>query len=276
MKESRNPFRLRTSEHIDQDATFLRLFEPGILDVFSSGDLWSRVRLVRSAAGAGKTSLLRLFTPSCLLTLHSHRKQDDWSELYQRLRDLEAIDESGPRVLGVMLQCGRYYATLADLSGERVRRERLFLGLLNARITLAALRGAIALKKLDFPASLSRLRIEPASGTEAPPGLELPCRGDRAYEWARAPRGCRERRARRLSGTGVGGSPGARVSDGPVAPPTGGDHARRCPACRADRADDGRRVPADEGPAGAPCDLRRRSPESGRSLDRGTPRGPEK
>ena len=27
MKESRNPFRLRTSEHIEQDATFLRLFE---------------------------------------------------------------------------------------------------------------------------------------------------------------------------------------------------------------------------------------------------------
>ena len=113
MREPRNPFRLRSSEHIDQDATFLRLFEPGILDVLSTENLWTGVRLIRSAAGAGKTSLLRLFTPSCLLTLHAHRKQEDWVELYQRLKDLGAIEDSGPKVLGVMLQCGRYYAALA-------------------------------------------------------------------------------------------------------------------------------------------------------------------
>ena len=30
MREPRNPFRLRASEHIESDATFLRLFEPAM------------------------------------------------------------------------------------------------------------------------------------------------------------------------------------------------------------------------------------------------------
>ena len=117
MREPRNPFRLRSSEHIHQDATFLKLFEPGILDVFSTGNLWSGVRLIRSAAGAGED----VAPPGCLRrraldVACEATKQDDWTELYQRLRELGAVDEPGPRVLGVMLQCGRYYAALADLS----------------------------------------------------------------------------------------------------------------------------------------------------------------
>jgi hypothetical protein len=67
MRESRNPFRLRRAESIDTDAAFLALFEPGILEVLPEGHWSQSVHIVRSAAGGGKTSLLRLFTPNSLL-----------------------------------------------------------------------------------------------------------------------------------------------------------------------------------------------------------------
>lgn len=58
MRESRNPFRLRRAESIDTDAAFLVLFEPGILEVLPEGADWATsVRLFRSAAGGGKTSM---------------------------------------------------------------------------------------------------------------------------------------------------------------------------------------------------------------------------
>ena len=184
MRESRNPFRLRRSENIDTDTAFLTLFEPGILDVLSERGLPSTVRLIRSAAGGGKTSLLRLFTPSVLRRLHARRI--DEQELFARLQSLGAIDEKAPRLLGVMLLCGRNYAVLEDLPVDAAIRTRLFLGLLNARILLAVLRSALALKGLEYPQDLSRIRI--ASSPDAallPADLELPCSGDTLYQWAR-------------------------------------------------------------------------------------------
>jgi len=61
------------------------------------------------------------------------------------MKELEALDDNGPRVLGVMLTCGPGYAMLQDLEVEQARNDRLFFGLLTARIILAVLRGAIAL-----------------------------------------------------------------------------------------------------------------------------------
>jgi hypothetical protein len=53
MKAPRNPFRLRRSESIDSEATFLNLFEPGILDILPV-DVWNEsVQVIRSAAGGG-------------------------------------------------------------------------------------------------------------------------------------------------------------------------------------------------------------------------------
>ena len=76
MRESRNPFRLRRAENIDTDSSFLTLFEPGILDVLAESGLPETVQPIRSAAGGGKTSLLRLFTPSVLHKLHARRADD--------------------------------------------------------------------------------------------------------------------------------------------------------------------------------------------------------
>jgi hypothetical protein len=101
MREPRNPFRLRASESIESDATFLRLFGPGMLDLLPVENLWDKPQVFRSAPGGGKTSLLRLFTPSVLLTLHSSRRLDDVKELWSRMRELDLVDDSAPKLLGV-------------------------------------------------------------------------------------------------------------------------------------------------------------------------------
>lgn len=184
MNDQRNPFRLRAAEHIDYDATFLRLFGPGILDLLPQDQLWNKLLQLRSAPGGGKTSLMRLFTPSSLLALHAHRAIPDYQSLYGRLRELGAVDESGPRLLGVKLSCARNYATLADLAMDSSRQERLLFGLLNARIVLAALRGALVLKELAYPDDLSRLQISPPSDFDGLPGLRHVSDGQALHAWA--------------------------------------------------------------------------------------------
>jgi hypothetical protein len=160
MREPRNPFRLRASEAIESDTTFLKLFGPGMLDLLPDGEqLWDKPQVFRSAPGAGKSSLLRLFTPSVLLTLYSFRRNDDLKELYQKMAEMGVIGEEGPRLLGVFHSCARNYATLEDLEFDPGRKERLLFGLLNARVVLAALRSALALHRLDYPADLQRITL---------------------------------------------------------------------------------------------------------------------
>ena len=183
MRDSRNPFRLRRSENIDTDTTFLTLFEPGILEVLAEG-LPETVQPIRSAAGGGKTSLLRLFTPSVLHKLHARKGDDPVKELHARLQALGALDEKGSKLLGVMLLCGRNYAALQDLPIEQVMRSRLFFGLLNARIILAVLRSALALRGLNYPNDLARLAVA-ATAVDVPTDLQLPCSGQAIYDWAR-------------------------------------------------------------------------------------------
>lgn len=184
MREPRNPFRLRAAEHIETDVLFVRLFEPSMLDVLPENELWDRPQVLRSAPGAGKTSLLRLFTPTALLNLHALRSHDDTSALFQKLCGLGVIDDSGPRMLGVLLSCARNYATLEDLDCDGAKKKRLLFGLLNARILLTALRGAVALRRLTYPADLSRIELR-AKSAEGKKLLEkVPTKGQELHDWA--------------------------------------------------------------------------------------------
>ena len=184
MREPRNPFRLRQSESIDSDVVFLNLFEPGVLELLDPQTWCESVRPIRSAAGGGKTSLLRLFTPNVLHALHARPNDERLKELTQRLRDFRALDDEGPQVLGVMLLCGRNYALLQDLDIDEGRRNRLFFGLLNIRIVLAVMRAAMSFRQLRYPEDLRRLSVAELSGVAAPPGLHLPCTGEVLYRWA--------------------------------------------------------------------------------------------
>jgi hypothetical protein len=185
MREPRNPFRLRASEAIESDVTFLKLFGPGMLDLLPIGpDVWDKPQIFRSAPGAGKTSLLRLFTPTVLLSLHTFRSNDDLKELYQRMSGMSVVDENGPRLLGIFHSCARNYATLEDLEFEPARKERLLFGLLNARIILAALRSALVLHKLDYPADLKRVTVSADALRELGPTFAVDATGEELHRWA--------------------------------------------------------------------------------------------
>ncbi len=184
MREPRNPFRLRRSESIDTDATFLSLFEPGILEIVPLETPWESVHILRSAAGGGKTSLIRLFTPSALLALSLQQANSRVRELHQRMKELGALSDAGPRVLGVMLMCGPGYSMLQDLDVEQSRRDRLFFGLLNARIVLAVLRGAVELKQLPFPEGLNSLSIFLPNKPPSLQHMSSSCTGMELHRWA--------------------------------------------------------------------------------------------
>ena len=185
MREPRNPFRLRASEAIESDVTFLKLFGPGMLDLLPSGpQVWDKPQIFRSAPGAGKTSLLRLFTPTVLLSLHAFRANDDLKELYQRMQAMGVVDENAPRLLGVFHSCARNYATLEDLEFEPARKERLLFGLLNARIILATLRSALVLRRLDYPADLTRITVSTDAVRELGSAFAVGATGEDLHRWA--------------------------------------------------------------------------------------------
>jgi hypothetical protein len=186
MREPRNPFRMQLSEQIESDSTFLQLFGPGVLDLLPTDRLWDRVQIFRSAPGGGKTSLFRVFTPNALLTLHESRANDDYRDLYRRMKELDIVSDGGPQLLGVMLSCARNYPMLEDLSFDPNQKERLLYSLLNARLILATLRGAMALKKLHYPRDLERLDILSSPHCEPPVQLPIPNSGRILYEWARS------------------------------------------------------------------------------------------
>lgn len=186
MSEGRNPFTMRASEHIESSATFLRLFGPGVLDLLQKNDVWDRVQIFRSAPGGGKTSLFRLFTPQCLLTLYDARATtEEYKDLYRRLKDLDVISEQdGPKILGVLLSGAANYAALEDLNFEKGQRDRLFFSLLNSRMVLALLRSALEFKKLNYPEDLNRLQIHKPEGADMPLTIPIPCSGRELHKWA--------------------------------------------------------------------------------------------
>jgi len=184
MRQARNPFSQRRSESIETDAAFLNFFEPGILEILSEADWCEKVRPIRSAAGGGKTSLLRLFTPSVLHNLHARRAEEPLKELYRKLCSLGALNDDGPCLLGVMLMCGRNYAILQELDIDQARRQRLFFGLLNVRIILATLRASMAMRQLSYPDDVGKLSVRPKDRDLRIAGLAFPCSGRELFGWS--------------------------------------------------------------------------------------------
>ncbi|WP_422653307.1 hypothetical protein [Desulfitobacterium sp.] len=176
---------MRSSEHIDSDSTFIRLFCPEGLDLLPQNKLWERVQIIRSAPGGGKTTLLRAFTPNVLNTLYESQSNEDYKMLFNKMKQLDVITEDGPNLLGIVLSCSRNYATLEDLDCNPVQKERLLYALLNARIILATLRNVLILKKMNYPNDLHRITFE-INIDAFPADIETPCTGRQLYEWARS------------------------------------------------------------------------------------------
>jgi len=184
MRDLRNPFRLQTAESIEADAEFLRLFGPAVLDLLPDNATNGRPLFIRSAPGGGKTTLLRVFSPSVLVTLLALRGSDPFREVFGKLRDLQIVDDNKLRVLGVMLSCRRTFPTLADLDLPAPRANRLLLALLDARIVLGALRGLLHVHGHRYPDDLDKVSVDDVVQDEPTPGLGLPCKGTEIRQWA--------------------------------------------------------------------------------------------
>ncbi|RSK47469.1 ORC-CDC6 family AAA ATPase [Hymenobacter rigui] len=184
----RNPFKVRTSEKIDSDVSFLRIYSPSILDTLIEKQreekLWNNVLFIRSSPGAGKTSLLRIFEPNTLVALFNNRSQAKLKDLKEYLRKLGVLDNDSIKLLGISLQCTRNYEILEDLPINDVQKKRLFFALLNARIVTATLRGIITLQQKSFPNDLEKITINYKNEHGYFRGLQFPCNGQILYKWA--------------------------------------------------------------------------------------------
>ncbi|MCY1037022.1 hypothetical protein OV207_36665 [Corallococcus sp. BB11-1] len=183
MKDVRNPFRLQTAESIDSDADFLRLFGHGVLDLLPDDALSGRPLFIRSAPGGGKTSLLKLFTPSVLQHLVAMKTNDATKDLFIKLKGLGAVSDHGANILSVMLPCARTFPALADVGLNPARAKRLLLALIDARVILGALRAILVIRGLRFPDDLGRLSLV-APPDDIIPGLTFPAEGVTVQRWA--------------------------------------------------------------------------------------------
>ncbi len=163
MPASRNPFFIRTAEQAESDAQFLNFFSLSVLDLLPLDGRWDRFLSIETAPGGGKSTLLRLFTPTVLTNIVRASRQAELRELIQRLKDIDAIDARGVKLLGVLVNCREDYSRLADLPVEQPSQSALFRALLHARLALLTLRAALQLRGLSYPSDVSSVRLEPIS-----------------------------------------------------------------------------------------------------------------
>lgn len=154
------------------------LYEPGLLDLLPEEGLWDRRMIIRSSAGGGKTTLLRVFTPGPLRVVHRNGgKSDQTGDLYRRLAQRGVLEQDGPTIAAALVSLAGKYTPLDQLrSIDEGGRSRAFMALLNVRITLASLRAHLQTARLRFPDDLGRISIESASFGDAqnsPNGLEI-------------------------------------------------------------------------------------------------------
>ena len=135
---------------------FLRTFGPGSIDLLPAA-IWDRLLVLRSASGAGKTSLMRLFRSDSLEFING---RDDLRELAEKLRAVGALDDQGPVWLGTLLNLSRNYRGLVDVLPYPEAAVRLFFRLLDARIMMAVMAAALAAQGLEFPADIDELTFE--------------------------------------------------------------------------------------------------------------------
>lgn len=137
MRSYVNPFRSRTSEQVAQQGLdrYLRTFGADALDLLPD-ELWERPLIIRSAPGAGKTSLLRAVSADALRVLALRRSA--YEDLVRQLQTMGALAADGrPAVLGFRVPLVRDYRGIVDLESDPAAAQRTFLRLLDARIIAA-------------------------------------------------------------------------------------------------------------------------------------------
>ena len=143
MDRPSNPFALRTTENIDSDELFLKLFstEPmrKLQKQNNEGKLWHFVTFIQSPPGFGKTSLLRIFYPTVLKKIVSHNKET--RDVFEALNKLDVKDKNRIKRCAVYLLTRSDYALIDDEEMySRAEQTSLFLALLNVRFVIATIK----------------------------------------------------------------------------------------------------------------------------------------
>lgn len=184
----RNPFRMRASEKIESDASFLRLFSPIVLDALiekhENGKLWENIIFIHSSPGAGKTTLLRVFDPGSLSTLYKNKSSSDYKDLFVSLKRMDVINNEGIEVLGVTIQCTGNYEILEELDLSNAQKLRLFFSLLNIKLIVAALRSILTINQGNFPEDLEKIEFTYQNPEHYFTSLKVPCNGKELFLWA--------------------------------------------------------------------------------------------
>ena len=177
-----NLFRVRATEHIE-DAEFLRLFGVSALDIFEPGEIWSRMQIIRSSRGGGKTSVLRIFSPR---TLNKIKNQTGGLKpLVDKLVDLGVLSANYDiNVLGIYLRLRiENYPILENIDLEPTRQKMLFFALLTSKIVMSTLHGVCELKKVDLEDGLRHISVG-RPDESIPVCVPVPCDGEQLYKWA--------------------------------------------------------------------------------------------
>jgi hypothetical protein len=166
MRSYVNPFRSRTSEQVAHQGLdrYLRTFGVDALDLLPD-ELWERPLIIRSAPGAGKTSLLRAVSAETLHELQKRRAGQE--ELISRLQAMGALDaQSRPLVLGFRVPLVRDFRGIIDLEPDPAAAQRTFLRLLDARIVSAFCDAIERLVDVDEGDVLDAVTIRPEPAGE--------------------------------------------------------------------------------------------------------------
>ena len=161
MPAARNPFFIRTAEQAESDDQFLNLFSLPVLELLSEDGSWNRFLPIESPPGGGKSTLLRLFTPTVLRSVYNARGRQEFRELISTLTRIDVLDDTGVQLIGVLVNCREDYSRISDLPVAPSVHKSLFRALLHGRLALLTIRAALQLAGLSFPADVHLVRFEP-------------------------------------------------------------------------------------------------------------------
>ena len=97
---------------------------------------------------------------------------------------MQIISEDGPSILGVLISGVGRDADPGESPIRHCEKESFVLLTMNSRITIAALRSALELKKLVYPDDLPRIFVQRPRVLDFPTSIPVPCKGDMLIRWA--------------------------------------------------------------------------------------------
>lgn len=188
MSSMRNPFKMRASEKIESDVNFISLYSPEILnkiqEINIQTPLWNNTSYFVSSPGAGKTSLLRLFSPTILDHIYNRKDTQSYKEIFNVLKELDALTDQGCKRIGIYYLCSRNYSLLEDEDiYTNSQSKRYFFALLNVRMVITTLQSIISFFRTDYT-ELGNIIFSPSFVPKEINGLKFPCDGKTLFSWA--------------------------------------------------------------------------------------------